>query len=96
MSTIEFDQMSEETESSVIEITKPNCKPFAIIATYKPPEFNTDDFFNNIVNCIKMLVYESKEIYMLGDFNCDLLSSRSHQATYCNQLIGTNSLHYKF
>ena len=36
---------------------------------------------NDILNSIKMLDYETKEIYMLGDFNCDLLASRSHRAT---------------
>ena len=73
--------MSEETESIVIEIIKPNSKSFAIIIAYRPPQSNADDFFNDILNSIKMLDYETKEIYMLGDFNCDLLASRSHRAT---------------
>lgn len=61
---VRLDLMSEETESIVIEIVKPNSKPFAIIVAYRPPQSNPDDFFNNILNSIKMLDNERKEIYM--------------------------------
>lgn len=73
--------MTNDTEAIAVEVIKTNSKPFAMITTYRAPDCNPDIFFDHISNAIKVLDYESKEIYMIGELNCDLLSNRTHRPT---------------
>ena len=57
-------------ETVTIQI-KPKCaKPFAIIAWYRPPDYNTDDILN-IKRIIKIHDKTNNEIKIMGDLNCD-------------------------
>jgi hypothetical protein len=78
----------------MIEIIKPNSKPFAIVASYRSPEFSPDLFFDQMTTIIKQLEHESKDIFIFGDLNCDLLGNRSHRETsLLNSLAQIYQLH---
>lgn len=78
---VRTDLMPNETEAIVIEILKPNSKPFIVISAYRPPCLNPDIFFEKISNTIKTLDLKDMEIFLLGDLNCDLLCTRNYRAT---------------
>ena len=69
-----FWQMTQRP--SLLKLSKQYSKSFAMIIAYKATDCNPDIFFDHILNAIKVLDYESKEIYTIGDLNCDLLSHR--------------------
>ena len=57
-------------ETVTIQI-KPKCaKPFAIIAWYRPPNYNTDDILN-IERIYKVHDKTNREIIIMGDLICD-------------------------
>ena len=68
------DLIHNEMEAICVEIIKPMSKPFPIIACYRPPDSDADKFFNTLEGILTKLDEEGKEIYMLGDLNCNLLS----------------------
>lgn len=78
---VRWDLIGESTESVVVEIMKPNSKSFGIIAAYRPPDSNNEIFFDGILHSVRMLDHESKEMYLLGDLNCDMLSNRPYRPT---------------
>ena len=57
-----------------MEINKPHSRPFLFTTTYRPPN-STHDFFESFEKFIKMIDDENKEIYILGDLNCDMLKA---------------------
>ena len=63
-----------------IEITKPHSRPFIVMAIYRPPNAQTE-FFTQLEEIIQSFDNEDKEIYILGDLNCDLLKENSDQPT---------------
>ena len=73
--------LTNDTEAIAVEVIKTNSKPFAMIIAYTAPDCNPDIFFDHISNAIKVLDYESKEIYVLGDLSCDLLSHKTQRPT---------------
>lgn len=78
---------SDEIEAICIEIIKPNSKPFAVIAAYRPPNQDPDFFFQNISSIIEELDSEEKEIYLVGDLNCNLLATANCKATVLLQTL---------
>ena len=76
--TIAYDRLHESDlvpdhnciETVTIQI-KPKCaKPFAIIAWYRPPNYNTDDILN-IERIYRVHDKTNSEIIIMGDLNCD-------------------------
>ena len=63
-----------------MEINKPHSRPFLVTTIYRPPN-STHDFFESFEKFIKMIDDENKEIYILGDLNCDMLKAESDSAT---------------
>ena len=57
----------------IIEIRKPNSKPFLIATWYGPPGSPTE-LFSSFESFIDKLDSLDLEYYLLGDFNCDLAS----------------------
>ena len=60
-------------EAICIEISKPHSRPFIVVTVYRPPD-SSPDFFIHLENLLKKIDNENKEIYILGDLNCDLLT----------------------
>ena len=66
-------------EAICIEISKPHSRPFIVVTVYRPPD-SSPDFYN-----------ENKEIYILGDLNCDLSKPNpDHSTKKLNSLLTYN------
>lgn len=66
--------LPQDVEALCIEIiVKHNCKPFAVLAYYRPPNSNSDDFLNRFESIIQILEMEEKELYVMGDFHYNFL-----------------------
>ena len=67
------DLMSHSLELLAIEIKLSMAKPIIIIVWYRPPKSSSDqiDIFESLLQEIEL---ENKEIVILGDVNCDLLT----------------------
>ena len=57
-----------------IEIRKPNSKPFVVTSWYRPPN-SLSDLFPYLDTVVGRLDSEHVEHYLIGDMNCNLLSS---------------------
>ena len=68
------DLIPSELEAVCVEINNPHSRPFLVTTIYRPPN-STHDFFESFEKFIKMIDDENKEIYILGDLNCDMLKS---------------------
>lgn len=79
------DLEADNIEALCIEILKPNSKPFAVISCYRPPNSNVDQFFNSLSTLIERLDHEDKELYILGDLNCNFIAEQKDHPT--NKLI---------
>ena len=73
--------LNNEIEAICVEIRKPNDKPFVVLACYGPPHSNVDHFFSVYESIIRILDIEGKDIYVLGDLNCNLLSEYDSHPT---------------
>ena len=60
-------------ENLIIEIRKPNSKPFLIATWYRPPG-SPSELFSSFESFIDQLDSLDLEYYLLGDFNCNLAS----------------------
>ena len=67
----------DEIEAVCLEINKPNSKPFVVISCYRPPSYNPTKFFEYIETIINGLDSGDRELYILGDLNCNMLSSKN-------------------
>ena len=74
------DLIPPELEAVCVEIIRPHSRPFLVTFIYRPPN-STHDFFENFQKFIKMIDDENKEIYILGDLNCDMLKAKPDSAT---------------
>ena len=61
-----------ELEAVCVEIIKPHSKPFIVTTVYRPPSA-LSKFFDHFEKLIKAVDNENKEMYILGDLNCDML-----------------------
>jgi endonuclease/exonuclease/phosphatase family metal-dependent hydrolase len=66
---IRDDLFDENLETITIEISKPKSKPFLINCSYRPPDTPLE-LFNNYEDLITKMDSESKEVILIGDFNC--------------------------
>ena len=57
-----------------MEIKQANSKSLIFSSVYRPP-VTTVETFSNIERLIQLVDNENKEVYMLGDLNCNLLDS---------------------
>ena len=71
---IRNDLVPSELEAVCIEIIKPHSKPFLVTTVYRPPSASSE-FFDHFEKLIKATDDENKEIYVLGDLNCDILKA---------------------
>ena len=69
---IRDDLVPSELEAVCVEIIKPHSKPSVVTTVYRPPSA-LSEFFDHFEKLIKAIDNENKEMYILGDLNCDLL-----------------------
>ena len=67
---------SSYIRSCCLEITKPQSKPFIVSTIYRPPNAPAE-FFYCFETLIKQIDDENKEMYILGDINCNLLQEKA-------------------
>ena len=68
------DLMHNELESIVIELTHRKSKPFVIMAWYRPPDTNIS-VFDSVNSVLEKVECENKDVLLIGDVNCDLLTN---------------------
>lgn len=82
-------------ENLIIEIRKPNSRPFLIATWYRPPCSPTD-LFSSYESFIDKVDSLDLEYYLLGDLNCNLASSTPDANTRhlleISDLYGLNQL----
>ena len=62
-------------ENLCLEIHKPNSKPFVIVTWYRPPDSPIGSF-SPFESLIGKLDSENVEYFVLGDMNCDMITTR--------------------
>ena len=72
---IRHDLIPSELEGVCVEVIKPHSRPFLITTVYRPPD-SSSEFFDQFEKLIKTIDDEDKEMYILGDLNCDMLKNR--------------------
>ena len=75
-SIIRQDLISFELEAVCVEIIKPHSRPFFVTIVYRPPNASSE-FFDHFEKIIKAIDDENKEMYILGDLNCDMLKKEN-------------------
>ena len=69
---IRNDLNNDLLESLFVEISKPRSTSFLVGAWYRPPS-SLPNLFSEFENVIAKIDAENKELYLLGDINCNLL-----------------------
>ena len=73
---IRDDLINDDLECLIVEISKPRSSVFLVGTWYRPPN-SPPERFNEFENVIDKIDAESKELYILGDVNCNLLPEAS-------------------
>jgi hypothetical protein len=68
------DLISSEFEAVCVEIIKPHSLPFLVTNIYRPRNASSE-LFDHFEKLIKAINDENKEMYILGDLNCDMLNT---------------------
>ena len=73
---------SNQLEATFVEIINPKKSNIVIGCIYKHPNMDATDFKNNYLSQIFEIVSkEQKQVFLLGDFNINLLNYNDHQPT---------------
>ena len=81
---------SSELESTSIEIINPKKTNIIIGCIYRHPTMNVNEFNDNHLNILlQKISKEKKNVFLLGDFNVDLLKHDKHAGT--NEFIDSFS-----
>ena len=68
-----------ELESTFIEVINPQKNNIIIGSIYRHPSMDLDDFNKNFLNKhLEKVSKEQKSVYLLGDFNVNLLNYNDH------------------
>ena len=75
-----------ELESTFIEIMNPKKSNIIVGAIYKHPSMDLTDFNSNYVNnLLEKILKEQKSVFLLGDFNINLMNYNAHNTN--NELL---------
>lgn len=81
-------------ESLFVEICIPKRKGTIVGIVHRPPNQNANEFVQYINLIMTKISKENKYIYLMGDFNLNLMNHESHQQTsefldimYSNMLL---------
>ena len=74
------DISKDNLELLATEICKSHSRPFLVVTWYRPPN-SPLSIFSALQEVIDIIDAENSEFYLLGDFNCDLLSESPDGST---------------
>lgn len=80
----DLDVICESAEALFIEVSKDvvGCdKNIVIGCIYRPPDSNIETFIRSLSNIFNRLNRENNMVYLMGDFNINLLNVNSHRLT---------------
>ena len=86
-----------ELESTFIEIINPRKSNIIVGVIYKHPKMDVTDFNNYLLNnLLKKINQEQKNLFLLGDFNIDLMDYNEHKPTneFLDSLASNSYLPY--
>ena len=86
-----------ELESAFIEIINPKKSNVIVAVIYKHPIMDVTDFNNNFLNnLLNKINQEQKKVFLLGDFNVDLMHYNEHKPTneFLDSLASNSYLPY--
>ena len=63
------------TENLFIKILNEKVKNIVVGIIYRPPNRSIDTFLDKFDECLDIVSQENKEIYLMGDFNINLLKT---------------------
>ena len=74
-----------ELESTFVEIINPKKSNItlggSVGTTYRPPKMDATEFNNILSKLLKKINQEQKTVFLLGDFNIDLMHYNEHKST---------------
>ena len=71
------DLMVDDKEALLVQVHRPHSKPILLGCCSRPPNARIE-YLTGICNLIDNISDKNKELFMLGDFNIDYLSSDCH------------------
>ena len=77
--------VTSELQAVCVGITKLHSRLFIVTTVYKPPNASLD-FFDDHETLINQIHDENKEVYLMGDLNCDVLKEERFSDTATNKL----------
>ena len=79
---VRYDLSLKESESLFIEIQNSKEKNIIIGLIYRPPNTQIDSFYGDLESVFDTLSPENKILYLMGDFNIDLLSQNNNHERF--------------
>ena len=84
--------LDDNYETLWVEIKNYRSKNFLCCYVYRHPETDTSNFIDHIDLTLQKVQKENKTVFMMGDFNINLLKYQSHPET--NDFINLMVSHY--
>ena len=82
----------QNLENLCIEIRKHCSKPFIVATWYRPPD-SLVEIFNPFESLVGKLDSLGVEYYLLGDFNCNMISNTDNNTRLLNEVADIYGLH---
>ena len=76
----------KQSETLFLEIMKPKGKNIIIGLIYRPPHGKVNLFCEDLETCLHTITKEEKQIYLMGDFNIDLLSQNNEHDLFLHTM----------
>ena len=83
----------DSCETIFADIDVPRGKNIVVGVVYRPPKSNLEQFLYYLENLLNKLSKENKQIYILGDYNIDLLKVKSCKVNSVMNIIALNGFY---
>ena len=84
---IRNDLINDHLECLFVEVSKPRSTPFLVGTWYRPPN-SPPNLFSEFEKVIAKIDAENKELYLLGDINCNLLpEANTYDSSYLTNIF---------
>ena len=83
----------ENTEHIFLEIVNNNAKNVIVGVIYRPPGHNAEFFLDKLDTCLNNITQENKDVYLMGDFNINLLNKDNNITSTFVNLLSSYTFH---